>query len=77
MINTAIQSTDKNMWLFCGYDVIDLQNVNKSSGVHFQMLLRQFAHVLIFLNIQMGLVIIKDRRRAVYFNNQKNIAFDL
>jgi len=35
MINTAIQSTDKNVWLFSQYDVIDLQNVYKFPGVHF------------------------------------------
>jgi len=50
-----------------------LQNVNKSSGAHFQMLLRQFANFFIFLDIQMGLIIIKYRRRAVYFNNQKTL----
>jgi len=66
MINTAIQSTDKNVLA----DVIDLQNANKSSGVHFKTLL-QFAHLLIFLNIQMDFIIIKHRRRAVYFSNQK------
>jgi len=60
MINTAIQSTGKNVWLFSWYDIIDLQNVNKSSGVHFQVLLRQFAHFLIFLIIQIGLIIIRQ-----------------
>jgi len=59
-------------WIFSRYDVIDLQYVNKSQGVNFQMLL---LIVLIFLNIQMGFIIIKDRLRAVYFNNQKNVAF--
>jgi len=51
MINT--QSTDKSVWLFSWYDVIDLQNVNKSLVVHFQTLLQQFAHFLTFFNIQM------------------------
>jgi len=35
MINTAIQSADKNVWLFSWHDVIDLQSVNKSLDVHF------------------------------------------
>jgi len=50
-------------WLFSQYDVINSQNVNKPSGVQYQMLL-QFAHLLIFLKTEMGLIIIKDRRRA-------------
>jgi len=33
-------------WFSSWYDVIGLQNVNKSLGVHVQMLLRQFAHCL-------------------------------
>jgi len=75
MINTAIQSTDKNAWLFSRYDVIHLQNVNKSSDVHFQTLLWQFVHFVTFLNIQMGLIIIKERPRAFYFNNPKTLHF--
>jgi len=59
-------------WLFSWYDVIDLQNVNKSSGVHFQTLLRQFAHFLTFLSIQKGMIIIEDKQQAVYFNDRKH-----
>jgi len=77
MINTAIQSTDKNVLVVFPVWQHHLQNVNKSSYVHFQTLLRQFAHFLIFHDIQVGLIIIKDRRRTVYFNNQTKIAFDL
>jgi len=62
MINAAVQSTYKNVWLFYWYDVIDLRNVNKSSLVHLQTLLRQFLNFLTFLNIQMGLIVIKDRQ---------------
>jgi len=70
MINTAIQSTDKNILVVFWYDVIDLQNVSNSSGVHFQTLLRQSALFLTFLNIQVGFIILKDGPRAVHFNNQ-------
>jgi len=76
LIDIYSQQT-RMFWLFSQYDIIDLQNVNKPSGVHFPTLLRQFARFLIVVNTQIGLIIIKYRRWGVYFNNQQTVAFDL
>jgi len=47
-------------WLFSRYDAIDLQKVNGS--VHSQSWkMTQICSYLIFLNIQMGLILIEDR----------------
>jgi len=42
--NTAMQWTDKNVLVVFPVWRHHLQNVNRSSGVHFQTLLRQFVH---------------------------------
>jgi len=61
---TVVQLTDECFGCFPGMTSSNLQNVNKSLGARFQMLL-EFLHFMIFLNIHMGLIIVKYRRRAV------------
>jgi len=47
--------------LFFWYDIIDLQNVNRSAGALADAFTTIFSFLLIVFNIQLGLIIIKER----------------
>ena len=69
----GLQSTLNRLFgcLFSWYDIITCK-VNKSLGVHFQTL---FSKIVLFFDVPQSsnrFDYIKDRRRAVYFNNQKH-----
>jgi len=66
-----MQSTDKNVLVVFPAWCRHFLNENKPLAANFQTLLWKFAHLLIFCNIEMGLIIIKYRWRAFYFNNRK------
>jgi len=63
--------------LFSRYDVITYKCKQISESVLPDAFYDNLLTFLIFLNIQMGMIIIKDRRRAVYFNNQKTLIWPL
>jgi len=77
MVNTGIQSTDKNVSAVLPVRHHRLAKCKQIFGCALADAFMTICSFFIFLNIQMGFIIIKDRWRAVYFNNQKNIAFDL
>lgn len=68
MINTVMQSADKNVlavFLVWRHKLPKRKQIfGRATIAHFQTLLRQFAHFWIFFHIQIGWIIIKNRRWA-------------